>query len=154
MDNDKAEALEAKEYTLIRAAVSDCIEKMPGIEKYYGASRKYCEINNVSDPDKGVGVFDLQGAKYTAKYIDGSFSAQYPFSVLLRKKCTTDKQNLDMTGFMDNLGEYIEKAEIKLDSGRKITEIIQTIATFENSRSESNVITLQADFLIKYRKDD
>ena len=63
-------------------------------------------------------------------------------------------KKLDMTGFMDSLGEYIERAEIKLDSGRKVTEITQTIATFENSRSESNVITLQADFLLKYRKDD
>ena len=56
--------LDASEANTIRAAVSDAIEKMPGMEKYYAKNKKYCEINTLSDVEKGIGLFDLQGAKY------------------------------------------------------------------------------------------
>ena len=104
--------------------------------------------------EKGIGLFDLQGAKYIARYIDGSFMAQYPFSILLKSKCTSDKQNLIMTDFMDRLGVFLEEQVIDLSGGRNIIDITQTISTFENSRSEDNIVTLQANFLLKYRKDD
>ena len=153
MSNENQNPLIATEYTMIRMAVSELIEKMDGISGYYG-SKKYCEINNISDPEKGVGIFDLQGAKYISEHIDGSFVAQYPFSVLLRSKCASDKKNLDMTDFMDQLGAHIEAGNINLDGGRKLLEITQTVATFENSRTDDNVLTLQSNFLLKYRKDD
>lgn len=154
MSDNNNMPLDASEANTIRAAVSDAIEKMPGMEKYYAKNKKYCEINTLSDVEKGIGLFDLQGAKYIARYIDGSFMAQYPFSILLKSKCTSDKQNLIMTDFMDRLGVFLEEQVIDLSGGRNIIDITQTISTFENSRSENNIVTLQANFLLKYRKDD
>lgn len=153
MSEKENEVLDASEYPMIRAAVSDAVEKMKGMSGYYG-TKKFCEINNITDTDKGVGLFDLQGAKYVSKHIDGSFVAQYPFSILIRKKCTSDKQNLNMTDFFDRLGVFLEQQRIELTGGRKVISLTQTVATFENDRTEDNVLTLQANFLMKYRKDD
>lgn len=152
MANENVEPIESAEYKPIRKAVAEAIGKYKGVSRYF-SGKKYCEINAISDDIKGIGLFDLQGAKYNARYIDGSFEAQYPFSVLIRKVCTSDKQILDMTSFADGLGEYIESAKIDIGSDRRITSLVQTVATFVQGKTDNNIVTLQANFLLKYRKE-
>lgn len=41
---------------------------------------------------------------------------------------------------------FLEEQVIDLSGGRNIIDITQTISTFENSRSEDNIVTLQANF--------
>jgi hypothetical protein len=58
-----------------------------------------------------------------------------------------------MTNFADGLGEYIETAKIDIGTSRHITSLVQTVATFVAGKTDSNIVTLQANFLLKYRKD-
>lgn len=153
-DEIPVEQLSVTEYSQIRTALSDLINGYSGISAYFSVIKPYCEINNIADDKQGVGIFDLQGAKYVKKYIDGSFDAQYPFSVLIRKICATDKSTLDMATFFEGLGTYLETLKPLLNGNRKVINLTQTIAVFVNNRTEGNVVTMQANFLLKYRKED
>lgn len=102
---------------------------------------------------ENIGVFSLQGAVYTAKYVSGNFTAQFPFEILYKCKPTNNGGMIDGQNVLDLLGEWLETIDYPaLTGGRTIEKIERISTTILVGKDDSGMSLFRCAATLKYSK--
>lgn len=86
---------------------------------------------------RGIGLFPLQGAVYTRKYVSGLYTALYPFRIVYRSAPKSNAETIDSQNILDELSKWMETCSISID-GISIDKIERTSQTFPIGQTEQD----------------
>lgn len=158
MSEKQAEILNAEEQDAIGKAVLLLVKECPAILP--GIKVKYGDI-----ADNTIGIFAQQSAVVTKRYINGIFTAQFPFMLLYRSKPTTDNDRIAREEMLNNIAkwlggkkitangiEYILKEYPQLSEGRQITEVEQLKTVALAGKLQDGSVDYTVDLRLSYKK--
>lgn len=93
--------------------------------------------NNLPDT-LSIGLFPMQGAVYERKYVNGVYTASYPFRMVYRSYPKTNQETIDSQNTLTELAKWMETCEIELTSGDAIEKINRTSSTFPIGATEKD----------------
>ena len=104
--------------------ILDLVIKHQGYPSQFKASNAAVRWNGIGK-DGGVGLFPLAGAIYLSRYVDGSYRAQFPFQIILRRSPTANKDSMEAQLELENLGKWLEECAIAFKDDRLSLESIK-----------------------------
>lgn len=158
MSEKQTEILNAEEQDAIGKAVLLLVKECPAILS--GIKVKYGDI-----ADNAIGIFAQQSAVVTKRYVNGTFTAQFPFTVLYRSKPTTDNDRIAREEMLTNVAkwlagkritvngmEHILKEYPQLSEGRRITGIEQLKTAALAGKLQDGSVDYTVDLKLDYKK--
>lgn len=158
MGEKQIEILNAEEQDAIGQAVFLLVNECPATPA--GIKVRYGDI-----ADNTIGIFAQQSAVVTKRYINGIFTAQFPFVVLYRSKPTTDSDRIAREEVLTNIAkwlsgrkitingsDYILKEYPQLSEGRKITGIEQLKTVALAGKLQDGSVDYTVDLRLDYKK--
>ncbi len=158
MGEKQIEILNAEEQDAIGKAVFLLVKECPAIPA--DIKVRYGDI-----ADNTIGIFAQQSAVVTKRYINGIFTAQFPFVVLYRSKPTTDSDRIAREEVLTNIAkwlsgrkitingsDYILKEYPQLSEGRKITGIEQLKTVALAGKLQDGSVDYTVDLRLDYKK--
>lgn len=158
MGEKQIEILNAEEQDAIGQAVFFLVKECPATPA--GIKVRYGDI-----ADNTIGIFAQQSAVVTKRYINGIFTAQFPFAVLYRSKPTTDSDRIAREEVLTNIAkwlsgrkitingsDYILKEYPQLSEGRKITGIEQLKTVALAGKLQDGSVDYTVDLRLDYKK--
>lgn len=160
MSERQIETLSAAEQDAIGKAVFLLIKECPAVPTCIKV--KYGDI-----ADNTIGIFAQQSAVVTKRYVNGIFTAQFPFTVLYRSKPTTDNDRIVREEILDNIAkwlagnkitvngvEHVLKEYPKLSEGRKIMGIEQLKTVVLAGKLQDGSVDYTVDLRLDYKKQE
>lgn len=106
--------------------------------------------------ERCIGVITLTGAKYVSRNVLGGFTAQVNFQIAYKSFPTTNQQNINAQGVVDNIMSWLEdlKNLPKLSGGRTITKITasSSFASVDEANQDESTVYV-ANAVMEYESD-
>ncbi len=112
-------------------------------------------FQNLPKTGPGMSMGGLAGAVKTGEYVDGSYDAQYPFSIVYRITPSSDNDRMNAQSLLDSFGEWMESQANFPNLGTKktATEIIRTSTPGLVYRDDAGNEDYQGLFVLNYEQE-
>lgn len=149
---DAKELLPKEEYENVGRMLLELINACPYTPQDLSGGIKYQAMST----ERCIGVITLPGAKYVSRNVLGGFTAQVNFQIAYKSFPTTNQQNINAQGVVDNIMSWLEdlKNLPKLSGGREITKITasSSFASVDEANPDKSTVYV-ADAVMEYESD-
>ena len=146
---EKPKMMTVKDVENSQKGILALILAYPGYPQGFKADNTTVKWNSIGE-ERSIGVFPMQGARYTKKYVDGSYVAQIPLQIEYKSSPTSNKANIEAQELLGNLTEWMEESGMEYKDPHFVFEAIErTSPLFGGEQNEKNVI-YAVNMVMKY----
>lgn len=121
----------------------------PDYPKGFKADNTTIKWNSIN-ADRSIGLFPMQGAVYSKKYVSGSYVAQMPFQMIYKCSPTTNKAIMDAQDVLNNLAAWMEESGIEFKDPHLTLESIERTSPVFSGGQDEKMVVYAINMKLKY----
>lgn len=144
----EAKPLSVKDMNTISEAILNLVFYYPDFP--FTATQENVQWQNLGK-NEGIGIYTLQGAVYSSKYISGDYKAKVPFRIVYKCNADSNGARINKQSVVEKLSEWLENCSAELKNENiEIEKLERTSPVYKIDADESGYEQYTCTMSLKY----